>query len=172
MSCSVLILTKNEESNIQACIESCKPFADEVIVIDDMSTDQTEALATVSDAHVYKRAMNGDWGAQQTFAITKACKDWIFFIDADERCTPGLITEIQGLVKGKPDAAYEVRRINHFKGQRLNHGPLSPDWVLRLMPREGASVTGLVHPSVKSTAKKKRLSKDMLHFTYNSREQY
>lgn len=172
MSCSVLILTKNEESNICACIESCRLFATEFIVIDDMSDDRTVELAIAAGAHVFKKPMNGNFGAQQAFSITKANCNWIFFIDADERCTPELTKEIQYLVQEKPANAYVVRRINHFKGQPLKHGPLSPDWVLRLMPREGASVEGLVHQTFNSTAQKKCLSGEMLHFTYNSWEQY
>ena len=90
---SVLILARNEESNIRECIESCT-FAGEVIVIDDFSTDDTEKIAEACGARVIRRAMNGDWGGQQTFAIEQACCGWIFFIDADERCTPELCGEI------------------------------------------------------------------------------
>ena len=79
---SVLILTRNEEQNIKDCIESCQPFADEVIVIDDGSEDNTVSIAESLGAKVVNRSMNGDWGAQQTFAIEQACSHWIFFIDA------------------------------------------------------------------------------------------
>ena len=84
---SVLILARNEENNIKDCIESCN-FADEVIVIDDNSTDKTKEIAEQLGARVINRSMNGDWGGQQTFAIQQAKYEWIFFIDADERCTP------------------------------------------------------------------------------------
>ena len=89
MAISVLILVKNEENNIKECIESCT-FADEVVVIDDGSTDKTEEIALSLGARVIHRSMNGDWGGQQTFAIQQAKYEWIFFIDADERCTPEL----------------------------------------------------------------------------------
>ncbi|RKV86863.1 MAG: glycosyltransferase, partial [Neisseria sp.] len=84
---SVLILARNEEANIRECIESCT-FAGEVIVIDDFSTDDTEKIAEACGARVIRRAMDGDWGGQQTFAVEQARCGWIFFIDADERCTP------------------------------------------------------------------------------------
>ena len=86
---SVLILARNEENNIKDCIESCN-FADEVIVIDDNSTDKTKEIAEQLGARVINRSMNGDWGGQQTFAIQQAKYEWIFFIDADERCSPEL----------------------------------------------------------------------------------
>ena len=95
---SVLILARNEEKNIEDCIKSCS-FANEVIVIDDNSTDKTKELAERLGAKVINRSMNGDWGGQQTFAIQQASNPWIFFIDADERCTPELCSEIEAVVK-------------------------------------------------------------------------
>lgn len=74
---SVLILARNEENNIKDCIESCN-FADEVIVIDDNSTDKTKEIAEQLGARVINRSMNGDWGGQQTFAIQQAKYEWIF----------------------------------------------------------------------------------------------
>lgn len=95
---SVLILARNEENNIKDCIESCN-FADEVIVIDDNSTDKTKEIAEQLGARVINRSMNGDWGGQQTFAIQQAKYEWIFFIDADERCTPELGKEIRETIE-------------------------------------------------------------------------
>ena len=74
---SVLILARNEEANIRECIESCT-FAGEVIVIDDFSTDDTEKIAEACGARVIRRAMDGDWGGQQTFAVEQARCGWIF----------------------------------------------------------------------------------------------
>ena len=73
---SVLILAKNEEKNLEACIKSAL-FADEVLVIDDMSTDGTKALAESLGARVLQRSLNGNWGEQQTFAMENAKCDWM-----------------------------------------------------------------------------------------------
>jgi len=168
---SLLILAKNEERNIKECIESC-PFADEIIVIDDNSDDKTKEIAEGLGAKVINRSMNGDWGGQQTFAIQQASCNWIFFIDADERCTPELSTEIRNTVNKGDKYGYWVRRINHFRHKVVKHGPLSPDWVCRLMPREGSYVEGFVHPKIVHQFKDKRLTKNMLHYTYETWEQY
>lgn len=168
---SLLILAKNEECNIKECIESC-PFADEIIVIDDNSDDRTKEIAESLGAKVINRSMNGDWGGQQTFAIQQASCNWIFFIDADERCTPELSAEIKNTVNNGDKYGYWVRRINHFKHKVVKHGPLSPDWVCRLMPREGSYVEGFVHPKIVHQFKDKRLTKNMLHYTYETWEQY
>ena len=168
---SLLILAKNEELNVKECIESC-PFADEIIVIDDNSDDKTKEIAESLGAKVINRSMNGDWGGQQTFAIQQASCELIFFIDADERCTPELSTEIKNTVAKGDKYGYWVRRINHFKHKVVKHGPLSPDWVCRLMPREGSYVEGFVHPKIVHQFKDKRLTKNMLHYTYETWEQY
>lgn len=168
---SVLILAKNEEKNIGDCITSCS-FADEVLVIDDGSTDRTQEIAEGLGARVIHRSMNGDWGGQQTFAIQQAKHPWIFFIDADERCTPALCEEIKMVVTKGDKYGYWVRRINHFKHKIVKHGPLSPDWVCRLMPKEGSYVEGFVHPKIVHQYKDMRLTKDMLHYTYETWDQY
>lgn len=168
---SVLILAKNEENNIRDCIESCS-FAQEVLVIDDFSTDRTVEIAEQCGAKVIQRAMNGDWGAQQTFAISQASNEWIFFIDADERCTLPLCDEIRKVVVSGEKFGFWVKRINHFQRKVVKHGPLSPDWVCRLMPREGSRVEGFVHPKIIHRFTDKKLSEPMLHFTYETWEQY
>ena len=171
MSCSVLILAKNEEKNIRDCVLSCSGFADEVIVIDDFSEDNTAIIASKIGAKIIQRSMAGNWGAQQTFAIEQATSDWVFFIDADERCTPDLAAEIKKIVQTKNFAAYWVRRLNFFNHKRVKHGMLSPDWVARLLPREGSSVEGYVHPKIIFNAPEKKLKGNMLHYTYETWDQ-
>ena len=94
---TVLILAKNEEHNMKECLETVD-FADEIIVIDDFSTDKTKEISEAMGAKVIQRSMNGDWGAQQTFAIQQAKNEWIFFLDADERVTPSLVKAIERIV--------------------------------------------------------------------------
>ncbi len=168
---SVLILAKNEEKNIEDCINSVK-FASEIIIIDDFSTDKTKKIAENLGARVIQRAMNGDWGGQQTFAIQQAKYPWIFFIDADERCTEPLAEEIAATVNKNDKAGFWVKRINHFKRKIVKHGPLSPDWVCRLMPTEGSRVEGFVHPKIIHQFTDKRLKNVMLHYTYETWHQY
>lgn len=96
---SVVLLTHNEERNIYECLQSCD-FAEEIIVVDDDSTDQTVAIAESLGARVFHRSLNGDWGAQKTFGIQKAKCPWLFLIDADERVTPTLRASIRDVVTG------------------------------------------------------------------------
>ena len=146
---TVLILAKNEEKFIGACIKSVKDFADEVIVIDDFSSDATAQISKDLGARVIQRGLNGDWGGQQTFAIQQAKSDWVFFIDADERATPELSAEIKKILAGDDkNFAWRTARLSYFWGQPLKHGGWFPDYVTRLLPKAGTYVTGLVHQKI------------------------
>lgn len=168
MSCSVLILAKNEEKHIADCIDSCRSFSDEVVVIDDFSTDRTAEIAQSHGAKIVQHAMNGDWGQQQTFAVEQASCDWIFFIDADERCHPDAAEEIRRIVETKDYKAYWIQRLNYFNGKRVRFGMLSPDWVVRLLPKKGTYVTGYVHPKIVFEVSEAKLKGKMTHYTYQS----
>ncbi len=110
---STLILAKNEERNMADCIASVA-FSDEILVIDDFSTDRTKEIAESLGARVVQRAMNGDWGGQQTFAIQAATYEWVFFIDADERVSEPLAKEIRATVEKGERNAYWIKRVNRF----------------------------------------------------------
>jgi len=175
MPISVLIVARNEEQNIADCINSVA-FADEVVVIDDYSEDRTGELAKNLGARVLQRHMNGDWGAQQTYAVKQAKSDWILFLDADERISKPLAEAILNAVKecGRTGErfAYWMQRENVFHNNRAVHGSLRPDWVCRLMPTEGSYVEGYVHPAIITPYKNKKLSGVMLHYTYDNWQQY
>ena len=169
---SIVLLARNEEVNIRDCLDTCQ-FAEEIIVIDDGSTDQTVPIAQELGAKVYSRAMNGDWGAQQTYGIEQATQPWIFLLDADERVTARLQQLICQVVNVEtPNVAYEVQRENHFTSGKATHGVVRPDWVLRLMPKQGASVVGQVHPAIVTPFKSRKLPGRLIHFPYRSWDSY
>ncbi len=168
---SVLILARNEEQNIAECIKSCS-FAKETIVIDDNSSDKTKEIAESLGAKVINRSMNGDWGGQQTFAIKQASCEWIFFIDADERCSKELCDEIEKTVLKNEKCAYWIKRKNKFHYNKAIHGSLRPDYVCRLMPAKDSYVEGYVHPAIITPYENRKLQECMYHYTYNNWEQH
>src|SRR3990167_10188640 len=97
MSLSVIVLTKNEEHMIADCLK-CVSFADEVVVIDDMSTDKTAQTARKSGAKVFERKLN-NFASQRNFGLSKASGDWVLFIDADERVPDELFKEIYEAIR-------------------------------------------------------------------------
>lgn len=171
MTLSVLILAKNEEKNIGDCIKSAL-FADEIIVIDDYSTDRTAEIAKELGAKVCRRAMDGNWGAQQTFAIEQASGKWVFFLDADERFTPELAAETQAAVALGELYAYKVPRLNHFMGEVVRHCGWYPDYGFHLVPRDNFRVEGFVHPAFIHDYPTRYFKNHMLHYPYTSWEQY
>ena len=169
---SVLILTRNEEKHIRDCIESCLPVADEVIVIDDGSTDQTVAIAESLGAKVVQHALAQDWAQQRMFAISQASCEWILFVDADERLSSELAQEIRNVIRMDIKKSFSIQRENVFHHNKATHGVLRPDRVLRLMPRDGVTVTGAVHEIIASIYPLESLQASMYHYTYDTWEQY
>ena len=159
---SALILAKNEERNIKACIETLS-FVDDILVIDDFSTDKTKAVAEKLGARVIQHGMNGDWGAQQTFAIQNAKYEWVLFVDADERISDPLAKEIRSVVEIGEQKAYWIKRENRFYHHHATHGVLRPDYVNRLFPAKGSYVEGYVHPQIIAPYPNEKLHGVMYH---------
>jgi len=133
MSIAVVIITKDEERNIQACLESVR-WTDERIVVDAESRDRTVEIAKRHAAEVLVRPWPG-YGPQKNFGIERARAEWILIVDADERITPALREEIQAVLKAGPPgeiAGYEVPRRNFFYGRWMQGGGMYPDYQLRL----------------------------------------
>ena len=168
---SALILAKNEERNIEDCINTVL-FCDEVLVIDDFSADRTKEIAESLGARVLQRGMNGDWGGQQTFAIQNAKYEWVLFVDADERISQPLAEEIMETVAKGEKNAYWIKRENKFHFNKATHGILRPDFVNRLFPAKGSYVEGFVHPEIKAPYPNKKLKHVMYHYTYDSIDHY
>lgn len=168
---SALILAKNEERNIADCIKTVL-FCDEVLVIDDFSTDKTKEIAESLGARVLQRSMAGDWGGQQTFAIQNAKYEWVLFVDADERISELLAEEIKATVASGEQNAYWIRRANKFHFNEATHGILRPDYVNRLFPAKNSYVEGYVHPEIKAPYPNKKLKHVMYHYTYDNWDQY
>lgn len=168
---TVIILAKNEEQNIKDCIGTVG-FADEVLVIDDFSTDKTPDIAASMGARVVQHAMNGDWSQQRRFAVQESQSKWILFLDADERISPELGAEIVAVVNKDEPKAYWIQRHNKFHYNEATHGVLRPDYVLRLMPKDGINIEGFVHETITSIYPKAKLYGTMYHYTYDNWHQY
>ena len=130
-SLSVVIITHNEEEMIKGCLESVN-WADEIIVVDGDSQDKTRAIVSQYTKKVFTRKFTG-FASQKNFAIGKATQDWILLLDADERVSGELRTEITRLLTSKPaKVAYDITFVNYFLGRRMNYGGWQHETHIRL----------------------------------------
>lgn len=173
MSLAVLILTYNEARHIGDCIKSALDAADEVVVIDAGSTDDTVALAKAAGARVVHQPMKNGFAAQRNFALTQTTAGWVFYLDADERVTTKLAMELVKMKKAPANGtAYAVERRNIAFGQRVSHGVLRPDWVARLFPRQAVQWEGKVHERPVGSWEVVRLPGFLEHYTYTNWQHY
>ena len=171
MKLAVIILTHNEERHIEACIRSAA-FADEILVIDDMSTDRTAELAQSLGARVVTHPLAGDFAGQRNFALMQTDADWVLYVDADERVNEGTEAELRRIMAADARAVYEIKRINLVFGQRMYYGGHCPDYPRRFFPRDAVHWIGLVHERTESELPVRRMGGSLLHHTYESWEQY
>ena len=150
---SVVILTKNEEKNIIDCLESVI-WVDEIIIVDDYSSDRTlEVIKNLKQdkIKVYKRLLNEDFASQKNFGLSKVTKEWVFFLDADERVSGNLREEVNSIliddVKNKRYNAYYVQRKDYMWGKKLEHGESGDIKLVRLGRKNAGAWVGKVHES-------------------------
>jgi glycosyltransferase involved in cell wall biosynthesis len=163
---SVTVITKNEAADIAEALESVA-WADERIVVDSGSTDDTVAIARQHADRVFVRDWPG-YIAQKNYAASVASHDWILSLDADERVTRELAAEIQSLVASPPPhPAYRIPRVTWHLGRWIRTTDWYPDFQLRLYDRRCAEWTGrYVHEAVTVRGGVGRLKGELQHFAY------
>ena len=163
---SVVVITRNEEARLRACLESAA-WADELVVVDAESQDKTVQIAREFTDRVLVRPWAG-FAEQKNFAVAQATGDWILSLDADEEIPPELRAEIGALLAAEAAAdGYRVPRRNIFWGRWIRHGGLYPDWQLRLFRRgRGRFVPREVHESVRVEGRVGRLESPLVHRSY------
>lgn len=149
---SAVIISKNEERYIARCLESLC-WADEILVIDAESTDNTPQICKDSSQPWNQkiRFISRKWSGfkeQRTFAMNEARNEWILVIDSDETCSPELATKIRQLLSqpsGPPHKAYKVRRIEYFLGKQIHYGIWNPSYQDRFFHRTGVRYVNDIH---------------------------
>ena len=164
---TVTVITRDEAANIDAALASVA-WADEIVVVDSGSTDDTVAIAARHTPRVETRAWPG-YSAQKNYAASVASHDWILSIDADERVTPELAGEIRGVLKNQPPhGGYRIPRATWYLGRWIRSTDWYPDFQLRLYDRRRAQWNGRpVHESVKlGSGDPGVLHHDLQHYPY------
>lgn len=198
----IIILTKNEEKDIEAAVQNARQCADEVLVVDSGSTDRTVELAKKNGARVVFREWDNDFAAQRNFALTQTDADWVLYLDADERMNDELLAAVKKVVANDRPAAgaenrnataagqassdstatflanktglkqYSMQRKSVAFGKEFSYGPLHPDWVTRLFPRQSVTWVGKVHEHPECSLPLEKLPGHIEHYTYRNWQEW
>lgn len=173
---SIAMIVKNEAQDLTKCLETVQGWVNEIIVLDSGSSDETVQIVESFGAKVY---VNDDWqgfGKQRQLAQQYVTSDYVLWLDADERVTPALKQSIlQAVEKDEKNTVYQVSRLSEVFGKQIRHSGWYPDYVVRLYRTDFAKYgEELVHEKVHypKNATVKKLSGDLLHFTYKDIHHY
>ena len=162
---SVTVITRDEAADIAAALESVR-WADEIVVVDSGSTDDTVAIARRFTDRVVVEPWQG-YVAQKNLAASLATHDWVFSLDADERVTPALADAIRAALQNPAHAAYRVPRVTWHLGRWIRSTDWYPDLQPRLYDKRQAGWTGQhVHETVATSGSVGRLTGELQHFAY------
>lgn len=167
---SAVVITFNEEQNIRRCLSSLLPVADEVVVIDSFSTDQTQTICMELGVRIIEHAFEGHI-QQKNFAVSQASHDIILSLDADEELTAELQESIRSLKSKWTHCAYRINRLTSYCGKWIRHCGWYPGRKIRLWDRRKGHWGGVnPHDTVilEDGIEPKNLEGDMLHYTYHS----
>jgi len=171
---SVVIMTLNEERNMERCLQTLREVADEIVVIDSFSTDRTEEICLKHSAKFIRHVFEG-YIEQRKYSIEQASHDHILVIDADEALSDELRASILAVKKNWTHDGYNFNRLNSYCGRWIKHSGWYPDRKIRLFDRRKASVKGRnPHDEIimADGSTLKHLKGDLLHYTYLTVEEH
>lgn len=170
---SVVILTKNEERNIRGCLDSVADLANELVVVDDESTDRTVEIASNFTDKVFIKKMDIE-GRHRNWSYAQAKNSWILTLDADERVTPELKEEIREVLKNNPaENGFTIPMRNYIGGYWVKYGGWYPGPKLKLFRKDKFRYEEVgVHPKAFMDDPCGHLSFDIIHYAYRDIEHF
>ena len=164
---SAILITRNEEANLEDCLASLDGLATQIVVVDTQSTDRTLAIAQRYGALISSPPDWPGFGPQKNRALDLASEDWVLSLDADERLTPELRVEIMGVLDKPQTDCYAIPRLSWYCGRFMRHSGWTPDYVDRLFKRGSARFSSdLVHERLIPKGPVLRLKNQMLHYSF------
>jgi len=183
MKITAVILTKNEEKNIERCLKSIN-FCDQIIIIDDYSKDKTVKIVHQVGVgrnrpvyKIYEKKLNNDFANQRNFGLEKTTNDWVLFIDADEVMSEELKKEIVSLFHGSivKENAFYLRRRDYFWEQELRFGEIRKArnrGIVRLVKKNSGQWMGTVHEVFHTANKVGQLNDYLNHYPHPTLKEF
>lgn len=172
---SATIITLNEEDKIRQCLASLKDVADEIVVVDSISTDSTKSICEEFGVRFIEQKWLG-YSEQKNLANSLASHDWILSIDADEVLSDELIKSILKIKETETpnNVVYSFNRLNNYCGKWIHHSGFYPDKKIRIWNRNIGKWEGLIHEVISFSEKinEIRLNGDLLHYSYSKPEDF
>lgn len=174
MKISVVISAFNEQAKIEDCLKSAKLIADEIILVDNSSIDETAQIARKYTDKVFTRINDPVMlNKNKNFGFSKATGDWIISLDADERVTRELAGEIKSVIKKSDHAGFEIPRQNIIFNKWIKHSLWWPDYNLRLFKNgKGKFPEKHVHEKIEVDGKVGQLKNPLIHHSYETISQF
>jgi len=164
---AAVIIAKNEEKRIIACLESVR-WCDEIIVVDDMSSDDTYTICRRFKARVVAHPLNEDYAMQRNIGTDNAGSDWVLQLDADERMSPELKKDIKKILSGNNSVvAYGLYRKNYFLGKFMRYGGWYERQV-KLFKKGKARYSGSIHEQLNIDGRIGELKSHLEHYPFSS----
>ncbi len=171
---TAIVLTKNEEKNIAKCLASLR-FCNEVVVIDDYSIDKTVEIARRYGARVFQRHLKDDFASQRNFGLSKAKKGWVLFVDADERVTEALASDIKYQISNIQNTGivgFYIKRRDFVCGRELKHGEPGSVRLLRLARKNAGLWKRAVHETWEAKGKTQTLQNPLEHYPHQTLREF
>lgn len=173
---SAVINTYNEEKNLERCLRSIKGFAQEIVLVDQGSTDKTVSIAEKFKAKIYQHQHTGIVEPARNFALSKASNDWVFLIDADEEAQPELLEKLKEIVEKDEIDYVAIARKNIIFGKWLSHSRWWPDYNIRFFKKGKVSWDEKIHSIPMTLGEGGDIPAQeescLIHYNYGSINQY
>jgi glycosyltransferase involved in cell wall biosynthesis len=167
---SVFIITHNEEKSLPYCIESIK-YSNDIVVLDSFSNDKTENIALLYPTVRFFQHNFKNFSTQRNFGLHDISfkNEWVFIIDADERCTSGLWHEMLTKINIRDNSivTYSVRRKLYYQGKWMRHNCMYPVWVERLVIPSKVKYVGDVHERLICNGEQALLNEQLIHLSFS-----
>lgn len=167
---SVFVITLNEERNIERCLDSVK-WADEIVVVDSLSSDRTQQLSRQYTDRVFSREFK-DYADQKNYALSLTQGEWVLSLDADEKVTDKLKEEILSVIGNPRAEAYRIPRVSFIFGRKFRYSGTQGDRPIRLWQRGKVRYRNPIHEIVEVEGRIGTLSSQLVHYPYQQVSEY